>query len=83
MEGAFCLLSEKKDGSLKARHCANGSTQRSYMQREEVSSPTISTKSTILTAVIEAAEGRDVATCNIPMRSSKPKFKKFTRMGTE
>lgn len=36
------------------------------MEREEVSSPTVSTESTMLTSVIEAAEGRDVATCDIP-----------------
>ena len=36
------------------------------MNREEVTSPTVSTESTLLTAVIEAAEGRDVATCDIP-----------------
>jgi predicted transcriptional regulator len=34
------------------------------MEREEITSQTVSTKSTMLTA-IEAAEGRDVATCNI------------------
>ena len=53
-------------GTIKARHCANGSTQRGYMAREEVSSPTVSTEATLLTAVIEAQEGRDVATCDIP-----------------
>jgi FKBP-type peptidyl-prolyl cis-trans isomerase len=63
---SLIFLSGKKDGSLKAQHCANGSTQRSYMQREEVSSPTVSTESTMLTAVIEAAKGRDVAKCDIP-----------------
>jgi hypothetical protein len=36
------------------------------MTRESVSSPTVSTESTLLTAVIEALEGRDVATCDIP-----------------
>jgi hypothetical protein len=51
---------------VKARHCANGSTQREYMQREDVSSPTVSTESVLLTAVIDAKEGRDVATCAIP-----------------
>jgi hypothetical protein len=60
------FLIEKKDKSIKARHCMNGSTQRSYMQREKVSSPTVSTESTMLMAVIEAKEGRDVATCDIP-----------------
>ena len=60
------FLTEKKSGAVKARHCANGSTQRDYMSREEVSSPTVSTESAILTSVIEAHEGRDVATCNVP-----------------
>ena len=36
------------------------------MSWEEVSSPTVSTESTLLTAVTEAHEGRDVASCNIP-----------------
>ena len=36
------------------------------MSREEVSSPTVSTEGTILTAVIEAEEERDVGTTDIP-----------------
>jgi hypothetical protein len=36
------------------------------MEREEVSSPMVSTASTMLKSVIEAAEGRDVVTCDIP-----------------
>jgi L-asparaginase II len=63
---SLIFLSEKKDGLIKACHCANGSTQRSYMEREEVSSLTVSTKLTMLTSVIEVAEERDVATCDIP-----------------
>ena len=63
---SLIFLTEKRDGTIKARHCANGSTQRSYMARESVSSPTVATESTLLTAVIEAEEGRDVATCDIP-----------------
>jgi hypothetical protein len=63
---SLIFLSEKKDRSIKAQHCLNGSTQRSYMEREEVSSPAVSTESTMLTSVIEAAEGRDVTTCDIP-----------------
>jgi hypothetical protein len=65
MESLF-FITEKRDGTIKGRHCANGSTQRDYMQREEVTSPTVSTESTLLTAVIEAAEERDVASCDIP-----------------
>ena len=63
---SLIFLTEKKNGAIKARHCANGSTQRDYMSWEEVSSPTVSTESTILTAATEAHEGRDVATCDIP-----------------
>jgi len=63
---SLIFLTEKRDGTVKARHCANGSTQREWMSREEVSSPTVSTESTMLTAVIEAEEERDVATCDIP-----------------
>ena len=63
---SLIFLTEKRDGTIKARHCANGSTQRDFMNHEEVSSPTVSTESTLLTAVIEAEEGRDVATCDIP-----------------
>jgi hypothetical protein len=36
------------------------------MQREYVSSPTVCTDSVLMTAVIEAEENRDIATCDIP-----------------
>ena len=35
------------------------------MEHDEVTSPTISMEGTLLTPVIEAQEGRDIATCNI------------------
>ena len=60
------FLTQKKDGRLKARHCANGNPQRQWIDRESVSSPTVCSESTLLTAVIEAHELRDVATCDIP-----------------
>ena len=36
------------------------------MSREDVSSPTVSTESVLLTATIDAEEGRDVATADVP-----------------
>ena len=63
---SLIFLTEKRDGTIKSRQCADGSPQRLYMDREAVSSPTVSTESTLLTSVIDAAEGRDVATCDIP-----------------
>ena len=65
LETLICLT-EKTDGTVKTRHCADGSTQCNYMDREEVSSPTMTTEATILTSVIEAEERRDVATADIP-----------------
>ena len=60
------FLVEKRDGRIKARHCTNGKPQRQLMDREYVLSPTVSTESTLITSVIDAKEGRDVGTCNIP-----------------
>jgi hypothetical protein len=56
----------KRDGTIKARTCADGSKQRSWMYREETSSPTAQVESILLTAVIEAKEARDVVTADIP-----------------
>ena len=63
---SLIFIVETRDGKIKARHCANGRPQREWMSREDVSSPTVSTEATMLTSVIEAEEGRDVATCDIP-----------------
>ena len=65
METIF-FITEKSNKQLKGRTCADGSTQRVWMSRDEVSSPTVSTEATMITGVIEALERRDVATCDIP-----------------
>lgn len=63
---SLIFLVEKRDGRIKARTCANGSVQQVDVDKEEAASPTASTEAILLTAVIDAAEGRDVATVNIP-----------------
>jgi Reverse transcriptase (RNA-dependent DNA polymerase) len=63
---SLIFLTEKRDGRIKARTCANGSTQRTYINKEEAASPTATTKTILLTATIEAKEGRDVMTVDIP-----------------
>ena len=65
METIF-FITQKPNKELKGRTCADGSTQRVWMPRDEVSSPTVSTEATLLTGVIDAMERRDVATCDIP-----------------
>eukprot|EP00978_Attheya_sp_CCMP212_P046873 scaffold416585_cov22-Attheya_sp.AAC.1 len=42
---SLIFLVEKRDGTIKARTCANGSTQREYIDCEDAASPTASTDS--------------------------------------
>jgi hypothetical protein len=63
---SLIFLTEKKDGTIKAQTCANGSTQREYTGQDEAISPTALTESHLITAVIDAKQGRDVMTANIP-----------------
>lgn len=63
---SLIFITEKRDGKIKARHCANGSTQRDYFTKEDVTSPTVSCEATLLTTIIEAEENRNVITCDIP-----------------
>ena len=51
---------------IKSQQCANGGTQHAYMEHDKVTSLTVSTEGTLLTAVIDTREGQDVATCDIP-----------------
>jgi hypothetical protein len=60
------FLKEKRCGTIKGCGCADGRKQRETMTKEETSSPTVATQALILTCVIDAIEGRDVATCDIP-----------------
>ena len=64
---AINLIKEKRDGTIKGRTCADGSKQRQYLREDEsVSSPTVSLEGLFATLVIDAYEGRDVATFDIP-----------------
>ena len=50
---SLIFLTEKRDGTVKARTCANGSVQRNWMSKEEAASPTASTEATLLTSVVD------------------------------
>jgi hypothetical protein len=63
---SFIFLIEKRDGAIKGRACADGSTQREYMDRDEASSPTAITESIIIVRVIDANQGRDIMIAGIP-----------------
>ena len=63
---SLIFITEKRDGRIKARACANGSKQRQWMSKEDTSSPTVSLQSVFMTCAIEAHEGREVAIIDIP-----------------
>ena len=55
----------KKDGTVKARGYANGSMQRFYIPKEEVTSLIVEKDSALITGVIEAKQKRDVIIIDI------------------
>ena len=59
-------LKEKRNGIIKGRGCADGRPQRLYTTKMEASSPTVRQASIMLSCMIDAHQGRDVATVDIP-----------------
>ena len=60
------FLKRKRCGKIKGRGCADGRKQREFISKEEASSPTVSTHALMATCLIDAIEGRNVATADIP-----------------
>jgi hypothetical protein len=60
------FLKQKRSGKIKGRGCADGRKQRLYKNKADVSSPTVAIESVMLSCAIDAKEGRDVATCDVP-----------------
>ena len=60
------FLKLKRCGTVKGRTVAGGNRQRSYINKEDASSPTVSTNAVMLTCVVEAHEGRDIVIVDIP-----------------
>ena len=63
---SLIFLVEKRDGRIKAQNVADGSKQRTWMSKDEAASPTVALESVMLSAVIDAKEGREVAVVDIP-----------------
>jgi hypothetical protein len=59
------FLKKRRCGTIKARGCADGRKQREYTSKE-TSSPTVAIEALMLSCIIDAKEGRDVATADIP-----------------
>ena len=62
---AINLIKEKRDGRLKGRTVADGRTQRTLYDKSETASPTVSTDALMLSIIVDAHEGRDVATADV------------------
>jgi len=60
------LIKEKRDGTIKARGCADGRPQRIYTSKEDTSSPTISIEAMMLLCAIDAKKNRYVVVSDIP-----------------
>ena len=63
---ALMFLGEKRDKSVKGRMVYNGKPTREWLSREDSTSPTAALESIMLTAIVDAKEGRDVMSCDIP-----------------
>jgi hypothetical protein len=60
------FLKKKRSRIIKDQGCAHGRKQREYTTKEDASAPTVAIESVLLSCVIDAKEGRDVATVDIP-----------------
>jgi hypothetical protein len=63
---SIMFLTEKRDGTIKARNVTDGRKQRTWMSKEEAASPTVMLESLLLTAVIDAKENPEVCVVDIP-----------------
>ena len=77
---AINLIKEKRNGQIKGRTVADGSVQRSLYDKSDTASPTIATDALMLSMIVEAYEGRDVATADIAGAYLKAYMKDFVLM---
>ena len=59
------MIMEKRCGKVKARAYADGRKQRKCFKREDVSSPTIQQEILIMSMIIDAKEGKNVAIADV------------------
>ena len=60
------FLKKKRCGRIKGRVCSGSRNQWMYTNREEASYPTVSTEAMMLSCIMDALEGREVAMVGIP-----------------
>lgn len=70
-------VKKKRCGKIKGRACADGRKQRRYLKKEDITSPAIQLESFIMLLLINAIEGRDIATADIAGAFLKAFMKDF------
>jgi hypothetical protein len=74
------LVKRKRCGRIKARMVADGRPQRKYIAKEDATSPTVSTEALLVSLIIDAFEGRDVATADVAGAYLHAKMDEFVIM---
>ena len=64
--GYLMFLKQKRSRQIKGRGCADGWKQHLHTSKEEKTWPTMATEAVMLTSAINAKEGWDMATVDIP-----------------
>jgi Reverse transcriptase (RNA-dependent DNA polymerase) len=77
---AISVIKEKRDGTIKGRTCADGSTQQGKFTHAETGSPTLSSDALFLTILADAFEDRDVGTADVAGAYLHAYMKKFISM---
>ena len=60
------FLKRKRSGVVKGRGVADGQNQKSYVTKEELSSPTVSLNALMATCIMNVMKGRKINTIDIP-----------------
>jgi hypothetical protein len=63
---SLLFLKEKRSGKIKGQVCINGATQRAYIPKEDLTSPTVSTKLMFITSAIAESERRHLRCYDVP-----------------
>ena len=59
------LKKKRLDRNIKGRTVASRKKQRSYIPKEDASSPTVATKAVLMTCIIDAEENKDVSVIDV------------------
>ena len=60
------LKLKRNEDTIKGRGCTDGKKQWDWLFKEDMSSPTVSTEGLMILCMIDAMEGQELATADIP-----------------